>query len=93
MDIIEKRGEVIFFKKEDKIFQQVPCINNGKPFKITNGNIRYEFIKEIGKDYVINYNLNGVYGFSVSRKDGTILEDGFWTLKEAEECAKFLNLK
>ena len=83
MELIETKGDVKFFKDEKgKQYQQ---INNGEIFKVKDGSITHKQIKQVN-GCKIKYNTNGVYGFSVW-VDNRCMEDGIWTLAEAERIA------
>lgn len=88
LTLIEKKGDVSFFKDlNGKMFQKIN--ETDKPFKVKNGAMSYKALKTIN-GYRIKYNTNGVHGFAIVSKAGTILEDNIWTMKDAERIANEL---
>jgi len=86
MKLIETKGDVRFYEDEkERMFQQ---IGEGEVFKVKNGQMAYEEVKQVN-NYSIKYDLHGVYGFSVCQGK-KILEDNIWTLAEAEQIANEL---
>lgn len=84
MKKIEVKQDITFYKDDkEKIYQR---IKNGDIFKVKNGEISYKKIKQVN-GYIIKYNTNGIYGFSIW-KGNKNLEDRFWSLLEIEEVCK-----
>lgn len=87
MKLIETKGIVKFYKDDNgKLHQQ---IGEGKVEKVRDGSIKYKYIKKVG-DFFIQYDLNGVNGFSICKDTNTILEDNIWDLDKAVEVAQSL---
>lgn len=80
MKEIERKEDVTFYEENGKLYQR---IKNGEIFPVKNGKIGYKKIKKI-KNYIIKYNTNGIYGFSIW-KNNVNLEDRYWSLSKVEK--------
>lgn len=80
---IETKGDVIFFERDGKLYQQ---IGSDPAYKVRDGKITYKTI-ESHAGYTIKYNNNGVYGYAIF-KGAKSLEDNIWSLKKARLCAE-----
>lgn len=84
--LIETKGDVQFYEDESgKLFQKL----GSEPIEeVVNGDIVYRQIEKLD-NYSIEYNLNGVYGYSiVSNSTGVRLEDRIWSLDNAISIAE-----
>lgn len=85
MTLIETKGDICFYEdKRGKLLQRIG--GSGEIFKVKNGKLSFKPIEQVN-GYDIRYNTNGVYGFVVCQKN-IPLEDGFWRLDDARNCAR-----
>ncbi len=82
LKLVQTTGDINFFKDSNEAWYQQIC--QGDIEKVLDGAITYRIVERC-EDYSIRYELNGTTGFSVWQNE-TNLKDGFWTLKEANDC-------
>lgn len=87
LNFIEKKGDITFSSDaKGKLFQQIGV---GEPFKVKDGKMSYR-VFSVKNSGTIKYNINGVNGFCIFNKRGTLMEDNIWKFSDAERITREL---